>query len=124
VIAAIAVVVLLGLLALFQLALAFGAPWGRLAWGGQHRVLPVRQRVGRIMSVALYALFAVILLAAAGVLPGIPAVVAAVGSWVVLAVFALGILANAASKSPPERAVMTPVNTVLAVLTLLVALGA
>ena len=122
-IAALAIVLLLGLLALFQLALASGAPWGRLAWGGQHRVLPARQRVGSVVSVALYVVFAVIVLAAAGALAGVPPVVARVGIWVVLAVFALGILANAASKSRPERAVMTPVNAVLAVLTLLVAVA-
>lgn len=52
-IAAVAFVALLALLAVFQLALAAGAPLGRLAWGGQNRVLPTRMRIGSVASVAV-----------------------------------------------------------------------
>ena len=43
--------------------------------------------------------------------------------WVVFAYFVLGIPVNAISRSKPERYAMTPVVTILAVLSLLVALG-
>ena len=88
-IAATVIVLLLGLLAAFQLTIALGAPLGRFAWGGQNRVLPARQRIGSVISIVLYALFAVIVLAAAGAVAGVPGLVVGVGIWVVFAVFAL-----------------------------------
>ena len=48
--AAAGVCVLLGGLAVFQALLALGAPLGAFAWGGQHRVLPTRLRVGSAVS--------------------------------------------------------------------------
>ena len=54
------------LLAIFQILLIFGAPLGRFAWGGAHTVLPVNLRVGSFVSIILYAAFAQIILAKAG----------------------------------------------------------
>ena len=53
--AALALTVLLALLAVFQLALALGAPLGHFAWGGAHRVLPRRLRIGSLVSIVIYA---------------------------------------------------------------------
>ena len=55
---AIALSVILLALAIFQLALALGAPLGRFAWGGQHRVLPVRLRIGSAIAIVIYAVIA------------------------------------------------------------------
>ena len=118
---AIIAVVILALLAVFQIALAAGAPLGHLAWGGQHRVLPRTLRIGSAVSIAIYALIAVVLLDRAGIIEVIPFDI--VAAWVVFAYFALGIVLNGISRSRPERFVMTPVVLVLAVLSLLVALG-
>lgn len=123
-IAAIAATVLLGLLAVFQLALAAGAPFGRFAWGGQSRVLPLRLRIGSVVSIVIYALIAAVLLERAGLIHLLGAAgFVQVAAWVVFAYFALGILMNAISRSKPERYTMTPVTIVLAGLSLLVALG-
>ncbi len=122
--AAVAASVVLGLLAVFQIALASGAPLGEFAWGGQSKVLPARLRIGSIVSVVLYALIAVILLERAGLTQILGnAAVLQVAAWVVFAYFALGILMNAVSRSKPERYTMTPVTVVLAALSLAVALG-
>ncbi len=117
--------VILGLLAVFQLGLALGAPWGRLAWGGRHDGrLPARLRVGSAVSIGLYAVFAVILLDRAGVVQAISsASVVRVGSWVLVGYFALGVVMNAMSRSTAERAVMTPTTLALAVGAVLVAAG-
>ena len=48
---------LLAGLAVFQVALIAGAPLGRMAWGGQHRVLPA-PRLGSAASIPLYRFFA------------------------------------------------------------------
>ena len=121
--AAIVLCVILAALAVFQLALALGAPIGRFAWGGQHRVLPTRLRIGSAISIVIYAVIAVIALDRAGVVDVVSDVVSTVGMWVVFAYFVIGIPMNAISRSRPERYTMTPVVTVLAVLSLIVALG-
>lgn len=120
----IAAAVILALLTVFQLALAAGAPLGHFAWGGAHRVLPRKLRVGSLVSIVLYALIAFVLLERESVLNllSLPAV-ERVAAWVVTAYFVIGIVMNAISRSRPERFVMTPVVLVLAVLSLLVALG-
>jgi hypothetical protein len=122
--AAVLAYVLLAALAVFQVALVAGAPLGRLAWGGQHRVLPRGLRIGSAVSVVLYALFAYLISRA---------VVHAtdVGDfqenypliWVLTAYFGIGVLANLASRSRPERFVMAPVALVLALCCLLIALA-
>lgn len=115
--------VVLGGLAVFQVALAAGRPWGRFAWGGQHDVLPPRLRTGSAVSVVLYAVFAVVILQAAGLVEVLPAAVADVGIWVLTGYFALGVVLNGISRSRPERFVMTPLVLVLAACCLVVALG-
>ena len=118
----IVVAVLTGL-AVLQVLVAAGRPLGRFVWGGQYEVLPTRLRIGSLVSVLIYAVIAVIVLDRAGVLDVVPDGVAVVGTWVITAYFTLGILVNAASRSPSERAVMTPVCLVLAVSSLVVALS-
>lgn len=113
----------LGLLAVFQLALALGAPLGRFAWGGQHRVLPTRLRVGSLVSILIYGLIALIAWDRVGAIDVMGDVVSQVAMWVVFAYFTLGIIMNAISRSKPERAVMVPVSIVLAAMSLLIAMG-
>ena len=122
--AAVAACLVLGALAVFQVALALGAPLGRFAWGGQHEVLPTRLRIGSLVSVAIYAAIGAILLARAGVITlGIGDRAVEIAAWIVTAYFALGIAMNLASRSRPERLVMTPTCVLLAALSAVVALS-
>ncbi|KQX05568.1 MULTISPECIES: hypothetical protein [unclassified Leifsonia] len=121
--AAIALCVILGALAVFQLALILGAPIGRFAWGGQHRVLPAKLRIGSAVAIVIYAVIGILALDRASVVDVVPDVVSTIGMWVAFGYFVLGIPMNAISRSRPERFTMTPVVAVLAVLSLLVALG-
>jgi hypothetical protein len=116
-------VALLAGLAVFQVLLAAGAPLGRFAWGGRHVVLPAGLRVGSAVSVAVYAVVAVVLLARADVLDVLPDGLVHVLTWVLTGYLALGTAMNAVSRSRPERLVMTPVALALAVACLLLALG-
>jgi hypothetical protein len=123
-IAAIAICVILGALAVFQLALVCGAPLGHFAWGGADRVLPRAKRIGSAFSILVYAAFGWVLLMKAGLVPMVqPEIVIDVATWVIVVYFALGIPMNAISRSKPERYTMTPVLIVLLVLALIVALG-
>jgi hypothetical protein len=121
--AALLLTVLLALLAVFQVALILGAPIGHFAWGGQHRVLPTRLRIGSVVSILIYAVIALAGLDRAGTVDVFPGAFSAVAMWIVFAYFALGIVLNAISRSKHERYTMVPVTLALAVLSLLVALG-
>lgn len=120
---AFALTVILAALAIFQIALAAGAPWGHFAWGGQHRVLPRNLRVGSVISILIYALIAFFAWERVGASSVLPEVIAQVAMWVIFAYFAVGIVMNAISRSKPERYTMTPVVLILAVLSLLIAMG-
>lgn len=123
VIAALVATLVLSGLAVVQVLAAAGRPVGRLVWGGQHRVLPRRLRIGSAVSILLYAGFAAVLLSRAGALPGGTTAFVEVATWVLVAYFAIGILMNGISRSRAERAAMTPACVVLAAAALLVALG-
>jgi hypothetical protein len=114
---------LLAGLTIFQVALIAGAPLGRMAWGGQHRILPANLRIGSAVSIGLYALFAYAALAKAGLVPAlISESFTSITVWVMTAYFVLGILMNVISRSKPERLVMTPATAALAALYLVLAL--
>ena len=122
--AAVLTCVVLGLLTVFQLLLIAGLPIGRFAWGGQHRVLPRKLRIGSAVSILLYVVFAIIVLDAAKLTDVFAsATFTSVAVWVLTAYFALGVFMNAISRSKPERFTMTPVSLVLAGLCLIVAIG-
>lgn len=107
-------VILLGL-SVFQLLLALGAPLGEYAWGGQHRVLPVKLRIASTASIGLYAIFAMFLVSKVGVLEVTSTQpVLDIGIWIFAIYFTLGIVMNALSRSKKERMVMTPLVTMLA----------
>ena len=123
VLAAVIACLVLGALAVLQICVAAGAPWGRLVWGGAHRVLPRRLRIASAASVLLYAGFAAVLLSRAGLLPGGDSLLLRILTWVLFAYFAVGIVTNAVSRSRVERLTMTPVCVVLAAATLVIALS-
>ena len=111
-------------LGVFQAALIGGAPLGRMAWGGQHDVLPTRLRIGSAVSLALYALFGYTALVRADMAPAlVNGTVTAVFVWGLTAYFALGVVMNGISRSRPERLIMTPVALVLSATYLVLALS-
>ena len=121
---AIVATVLLVVLMLFQLALAAGAPWGAAAYGGAiPGVLPKGIRINSLLfGLVAYPLIILYILDAGGVvesswLPGRSVVL-----WVLVAFFALGTVANAASRSKIER-LWAPVTLTIGVCILILALG-
>ena len=57
----IAVSLFLGMM-IFQLLLAVGLPLGNMAWGGNHRILPLKLRISSLLSAGLFILAAVVFL--------------------------------------------------------------
>lgn len=123
-VAAIAILVILLLLTIFQCALIAGAPLGHFAWGGQHKVLPVRLRIGSVVSIAIYGLLAVLVASRAELVDVISeGRFLQVSLWVATGYLAMGIVLNGISKSKPERYTMTPVVTVLVLCFAVVTIG-
>ncbi|MGH2471719.1 MAG: hypothetical protein ACRDG6_04870 [Candidatus Limnocylindria bacterium] len=119
--AIVAVVVLVGLTC-FQLLLATGAPLGNYAWGGANRILPPRLRVASVLASLIYVLAALVILEAAGVTDFVasrelPRTIV----WVLAALFAVGVVMNAISRSKKER-LMALVALSLSVLCVIVGL--
>jgi hypothetical protein len=112
------------LVALFQLALALGAPWGKAAWGGAHQRLPMGLRMASGFAVVFWLVSGLMLLTRAGYEPSLLSFsVARWGTWVLFGFLLLGTLMNLASRSRLERLIQAPIAAVLAILCLLVALG-
>ena len=111
--------------AVFQVALAAGAPLGRAAWGGAHERLPRNLRVASAVAAVVWVLAALIVLAAAGFEASpIPASVADWATWVLAALLLVGTVMNFFSRSRLERIIWGPVALVLAGLTAIVASAA
>lgn len=127
-VAAIVAAVLLAIVAAFQIALVFGAPWGDHAYGGRAETdngrLTARYR-------AMSAVAAPILLVAGAVILSRASVVSWFGSggwvrvavWVVFGYLVLNTITNLASKSRIERFGMGSLTAVAAICTLVVALA-
>ena len=116
VIAALTAVALLGVVAVFQLALALGAPWGRAAWGGRHEgVLPRRLRIASgVAGVVVYPVVILIVLASTDLITiGWLPWSGAAAMWVLTVLFAIGALMNFVSRSKIER-IWGPVSLVIA----------
>jgi hypothetical protein len=111
-------------IAVFQAALAFGAPLGRAAWGGTRSHLPPRLRVASGIAVVFWSFAAAVVLARSRVgATFLPDVVARWGTWILVVVSAIGAVMNAASSSPWERYLWAPLALVLAVVCFFLARG-
>ncbi len=124
-VAAVVAAGLLGVIAVFQLALALGMPARRMAWGGQYEgKLPTGLRVASAVAGAvIYPLATLLILEAADVTDfEVVPDVGPIGMWVFAGLFALGAILNLVSRSKAER-VWAPVSMGIAVCCGIVAAG-
>ena len=105
---------LTGVVCLFQLALAAGAPWGAYAMGGAFPgVMPPPMRVAAVVQIAVLGVVALVVLSRAGlVLPGLRRTTRWL-IWVVAALQGVGVVLNLITPSPIERLIWAPVAVVL-----------
>lgn len=109
-------------IAIFQLALAAGAPWGHAAWGGANARLSTAQRGASAAAVVFYGAAALIVLGRAGVLRARGnAALFRWGIWFLAVAMAIGALPNFASQSRWENLIFGPLALVLAILCVIVA---
>ncbi len=124
-VAAVVAASLLGVIAVFQLALALGMPARRMAWGGQYEgKLPLGLRIASaVAGLVIYPLAIFLILEAADVTDfEVVPDVGPVGMWVFTGLFAFGAILNLVSRSKAER-VWAPVSMGIAVCCGIVAAG-
>jgi hypothetical protein len=121
-IAAIALTVMLGLLAVFQIALAAGAPLGKFAWGGQHATLPLNLRFGAVSAVLRYGFVAFIALDRSGTITVLPEEFSFWVMWIVVAHLGFSVILSLLSSSKYEKMTLAPYTFVMGLLSLLIAL--
>lgn len=109
----------------FQLALALGAPWGAYAMGGLYPGrFPARLRVAAVVQAVVIGVLALAILSRAGLL--VADVVASLPwlPWVAVAISAIAVVLNAASRSAGERRIWVPVAVAMLVTSLVVVIAA
>lgn len=127
--AALGAAVLLAGVALFQLALAVGFPWGDMSYGGQadtvDGVLPAGYRVMSAIAIFILLFAAYVVLARAGAVEQgwLGDRFLRIAAWVVFAYLALNTVMNLTSSHLGERFGMGAVTLVAAVLCFIVARG-
>lgn len=101
-------------LAIFQILLASGLPYGAAAFGGSNTVLPPRLRWSSGISSALFCGALYVVLAEADLFGvGGRTTLIRVAIWIFVAIFGLSAIANVASHSRWERRLMAPIALVL-----------
>ena len=110
-------------LAVFQAALAAGAPWGHAAWGGGDADLSAGQRGASAIAAVIYVVAALIVLCRAGIIWRARSNTAPFrwGTWFLAAAMAVGSIPNLASQSRWENVIFGPLALALAALCVVVA---
>ena len=120
-----AAVVLLGI-AVFQVALVFGAPWGAYTQGGETEgALGTSGRVLAAVSCALLFVMAAAILARVreGPLANAPGRLVTALAWLTTIYSALAVVLNLATRSSSERAVFAPIAILLLLLVVTTMVG-
>ena len=108
----------------FQIALALGAPWGEFTMGGKiSGILPPLLRLAAFLQSLLILFFNVIVLSRAQLGFENLYTISRTAIWFVFGFFVLGSVMNLVTPSKKERMLWAPVNILLLVLSLLIALG-
>ena len=111
-------------LVLFQLALAAGAPWGKITMGGLHPgVLPAKLRVAAVAQAILVAGTALIVLVEADrLLPDLQSV-SSIGIWFVVILYTISSILNLITSSKWERRTGAPIALSMLISSIIVALS-
>ncbi len=117
-------IIIFSALLFFQLTLAFGAPFGKLAWGGKYKVLPPIFRFGSFIS-ALIFVFGIIIVSEKASLYSFfyYPILADILIWFLVVLFGFSTLGNMLSKSKSEKLFMTPIALLSFCLCLILAIG-
>ncbi len=115
---------LIGMTIIFQLSLAFGAPFGEATMGGRFTGrLPTGMRVFAVVQALILAAIELTVLIRAEFLLKDYYSLSKTGIWVIVGFFVLGSIMNMITRSKIERYIWAPVNIILLTSTALIALS-
>ena len=123
---ALIVAALFALLALFQMALALGAPWGAHAYGGrvvqEDGTLPAKWRAASGIAAVILVVFGWVMLARGGVVDSsVDETLLTVLAWMVVAYMAINTAMNLSSKDAIEQWLMGSITGAIVILGAIVA---
>ncbi len=117
-------IALIAVVILFQLALAFGVPWGNLAMGGKYPgKFPPVMRVAALVQIVILTIIGVVISVRGGIIFPEWFFLADKIIWGVVVFNVIGLVANLATRSKWERIIWAPIAVVLLVCSLIVALS-
>lgn len=112
-----------GVIAVFQVYLALGFPFGEYALGGFHRILPRHLRIVSLINCIILLLMAVLSLIKGGFLTAPEWLSLQIGLWGMTGFMFINTLVNFFSRSTKEKRVMTPISCLSGILSLILALN-
>jgi len=108
--------------AIFQLALALGAPWGEIAMGGKFPGrFPPQMRIAALVQMLVHLLIALVVLIRAGLVFGEYLEFSKSAIWFIVVLYVIGTLLNIITPSKNERILWAPVTVVLLICSYVVA---
>jgi hypothetical protein len=115
--------VLIGIVIIFQLALACGAPWGEYSMGGKFKGrYPAKMRVVAVLNAAVLTIVGLIVLVRAELILSRLLPISKTAIWFVVGFSSLSVVLNAITKSVWERRIWLPVTIGMLISSLVVAL--
>ncbi len=122
--AGVAIVIFAGL-SIFQLLLALGKPYGKMAYGGrQEAVLPTNYRIMSGVAIIIFILAMVFVAFKLEWLTGFPIPdLMNLAIWFFAFYLALNTLTNVTSRSRQEKMYMTPISLIASLCLFIIALG-
>lgn len=116
--------VAMGIVILFQLALAAGMPWGSIAMGGKYPgKYPPAMRAAAIIQIVILSGIASIVLSKVGLILPEWGSFSSKGIWFVVGFSLLATILNMITKSVWERRIWAPVSLILLITSINVAVG-
>lgn len=110
-------------LAIFQVLLTLGYPFGEFTLGGYYKILPKKLRIVSAVSALILLFMSLVFLKHSNVLNGLDILPTNILVWIIIISLGLMTLANLISQSKKERHTMTPLSGVAFILCLFIALS-
>ena len=122
-ISSIIVAILFVSIALFQVVLSLGYPFGEFAMGGYYKVLPKKLRIVSAVNAVVLLFMGFVFLRHTNIINGLDFLSTNILVWVITIFLGVNTITNLISRSKKERLLMTPLSGITFLLCLFIALS-
>ena len=109
--------------AVFQVLLSLGFPFGEFAMGGYYKVLPKKLRIVSAINALILIFMGFVILQHTNVVNGLDFLSTNILVWVITIFLGLNTIANLISQSKKEKLIMTPLSGFIFIICLFIALS-